>query len=137
MKPTAILRDRSRLVRTLSAAGLALLSLRSFRTGKRLRGALAGLGAVALGYSATSGTGDVTDALETGPIDADVFDSDTVESGTDDAGAHGDADAHAEAGADSDRLRCPVCGEPIVAGERRRPDENGETAHEACLEAPA
>lgn len=103
------LRSRDRLVRMALTAGLAVFALSSLRNGKRLRGVLAGLGALGLGYSAlTRGDG----VMDTGEL---LGDDSTSEEG---------------------QLRCAVCGEPIVVGQSRRPNENDETVHEACLEAP-
>jgi len=103
--------DRDRLTRTLLAVGLAVFALWSLRKKRRLRGLLAGLGAIALGYSASTGSddvlGDLERALETEPT------------------------------SESARLRCAICGEPIVTGQGRTPNEDGETVHEACLEASA
>jgi len=102
--------DRDRLTRTLLAVGLAVFALRSVRKGKRLRGVLAGLGAFALGYRVSTESGDVMERLVEAP----------------------DMESTSEA----EQLRCAICGEPIVPGESRTPNENDETVHEACLEAP-
>ncbi len=96
--------DRDRLARTLLTVVLGAVALRSFRKGKRLTGTLAGVGAVAVGYTATS---------ESEGLEAEIgieTDSEDVE------------------------LRCSACGEPIVPGQSRRPDENNEIVHEACME---
>lgn len=34
-------------------------------------------------------------------------------------------------------LHCAACGRPIRPGERRRPNEDNEVVHEACLESTA
>jgi len=101
----------NRLTSTLLAVGLSVFALRSLRGGKRLRGVLAGLGAVAFGYRASTQSGDVVERIE----------------------------EEIEIGSESEdvRQRCAVCGDPIVAGQLRRPNENDETVHEACLESPA
>jgi hypothetical protein len=103
--------NRHWLVRIVLAAGLAVVALRSLRRGRRVRGVLAGLGAVALGYSAVTESNDVIEHL--------VEDLDT------------------EAASETTRLRCAICGDPIVPGQSRRPNENNETVHEACLELSA
>lgn len=103
--------DRDRLTRALLAVGLAAFALWSLRKKRRLRGVLAGLGALALGYSASTESGDVVERLE-----------EVVET---------------ESASESPRLRCATCGDPIVAGQLRTPNEDGETVHEACLEASA
>ncbi|WP_436906714.1 YgaP family membrane protein [Halosimplex marinum] len=118
MDPTQSDDGNGRIARALLAAGLGAAALWSLRKGKRLRGALAGLGAVALGYSATS-----DDGLE------QVGDELDIDGLTDDAGsATADEDGH---------LRCAACSEPIVAGQIRVPNEDDETVHETCLEATA
>ena len=98
-------------VRALLAVGLAAYALRSFRNGERVRGAVAGLAAVALGYRAATASGGVLARL------------------TGDAGT----DRTTETG----QLRCAACGDPIVAGQARTPNGDSETVHEACLEAAA
>jgi len=103
--------DRDRLTRTLLAVGLAVFALLSLRKGKRLRGVLAGLGAVALGYTTTTDSGGVMQSLGEG--------------------------LETEPTSETGQLICSNCGDPIVPGQRRRPNENDETVHEACLEAPA
>jgi hypothetical protein len=105
------LRNRDRLVRTILTAGLAVFALSSLQNGKRLRGVLAGLGALGLGYSVWS------DADDSGVVTGELLDTDPTN--------------------EAEQLRCVACGEPIVAGQSRRPNENNETVHEACLEAPA
>jgi len=103
--------DDDRLTSTLPAVGLSVFALLSLRRGKRLRGILAGLGALALGYRASTDSGDV---LERSGAEHDVDP------------APKDVQQH-----------CAACGDPIVAGQRRQPNENDETVHEACLESPA
>jgi hypothetical protein len=105
------LRDNDRLTSTLLAVGLSVFALLSLRRGKRLRGVLAGLGAVALGYRASTESGGVVEQF------AEELDTGST--------------------TEDDQQRCAVCGDPIVAGQLRTPNENGETVHEACLESPA
>lgn len=97
--------------RALLAVGLSVFGLWSLRRGKRLRGALAGLGAVALGYTAATRSSGVVEHRR---------ESIDIGSATDD-----------------DQLRCAICGDPIVAGQSRRPNEDEKTVHQACLDAPA
>lgn len=97
--------DRKRLVRTLLAVGLLGVAIRSLRKGRRLNGLLAGGGAVILGYTATTQSGELREAVGIGTNDEDGG------------------------------FRCAVCGEPIVPGQARGPNENGETVHEACRES--
>lgn len=93
------------------AAGLGVVALRSLRRGKRVRGVVAGLGAVVLGYSTVSESNDAMEHL----LD----------------------DLDADAASETTRPRCASCGDPIVLGQSRRPNENNETVHEACLKASA
>lgn len=62
--------DRGRLVRGLLAVGLGIVAIASLRKGHRLRGVLAGAGAVAVGYRAASA------GTETDPVDAVTADED-------------------------------------------------------------
>ncbi|WP_415382938.1 hypothetical protein [Halosimplex sp. TS25] len=105
--------DRGRLARVVLTAVLVIVAIQSFRKQKRTRGVLAGVGAAALGYSVSSGSAEPDEVIES--IGTGVMDE----------------------GDESGELRCAYCGEPIVPGERRTPNENGETVHEACLEATA
>ncbi|SFR96560.1 hypothetical protein SAMN05216559_1643 [Halomicrobium zhouii] len=98
---------RDRLARMLAAAGLTVAAAALFRRGKRITGALAGIGALALGYQAT------TDTLETEPT------------------------ASPSRPATSSALVCAICGEPIVPGQARGPDENDDIVHVECREATA
>lgn len=67
-----------------------------------MRGALAGVGALALGFDATRESGGPT--VE--------YDFDTT-------------DEEAE-------LYCAICGEPIRPGQWRGPNEDDEIVHDAC-----
>jgi hypothetical protein len=99
--------DRNRLVRTALTIALTVVAISSLRKGKRLSGLMAGAGAVALGYNATAESGELTESLG---IDATGEDAE---------------------------LRCAACDEPIRPGQRRRPNENDQTVHEACIESAA
>lgn len=94
--------SRNRVVRIVLAVVLAVVAVGSLRRGKRIRGVLAGVGALALGYSVTAGSGELTETLDIGTTGEDT------------------------------ELRCAVCGEPIRPGERRGPNANDEIVHEAC-----
>lgn len=111
MELNETLEDRSRLARVGLAAVLAVVAVRSFLKRKPTRGVVAGLGAAALGYTASSGSPDVIDDLSPESIATDE--------------------------GEDDQLRCASCGDPIVPGQRRKPNEEGETVHESCLEASA
>jgi len=104
--------SRSPLARTLIAVGLGAFALWSLRKGNRLRGLLAGAGAVALGYSAST---DADTSVDQVP-DAEDLDTEPAE--------------------DDTHRRCATCGDPIVTGQSRVPNENDDTVHETCLEAP-
>jgi hypothetical protein len=94
--------ERDQLVRTVLAVVLAVVAIRSLRKGKRLNGALAGVSALALGYTATTGSDELTETL-----------------GIDTTG-------------EDRELRCSACGQPILPGQRRGPNANDEIVHEAC-----
>lgn len=96
---------RDRIARMLAAAGLTVAAAALLRKGRRITGALVGIGALALGYQAATGSEELAEALGT--------------------------DTPSEAG----ELRCAICGEPIVPGQRRGPNENDETVHIDCREA--
>lgn len=94
--------ERDGLARRLLVAVLTVVAIDSLRKGKRLSGALAGVSALALGYTATAGSGELTETL-----------------GIDTTGEDGE-------------LRCSACGQPILPGQRRGPNANDEIVHEAC-----
>ena len=106
--------NRKRLARRLSTAVLAAVAVRSLRDGKRVTGALAGAGAVALGLKAKSDSDELAEELD---VDASIGDS------------------AADADDESSQLHCAACGEPIVPGQSRGPNENDEIVHDACAEA--
>lgn len=98
---------RDRPVRILLTVALLAYAVRSFRKGKRVTGALAGLGALGLGYTLTTETKELTEVIDI------------------------------ETGEEDDQLRCAECGDPIVPGERRKPNADNEVVHETCLETSA
>ncbi|SNZ16058.1 hypothetical protein SAMN06269185_2685 [Natronoarchaeum philippinense] len=108
--------DRGRLARTLAAGVLGVVALCSLRKGKRLRALLAGGGAVALGYQATTESDEMTD-LDIDSLGADASSTD---------------EETAEAESADDEFRCAACGEPIVPGQARGPNAAGEIVHEDC-----
>jgi len=103
--------DRGGVARTLLTAALGFVAVRSLRNGKRTTGALAGAGAVAVGLTAKSDAGEPAEGLD---IDASIGDTDATE---------------------ENQLHCAACGEPIVPGQSRGPNENDEIVHDACVEA--
>lgn len=102
---------RNRLARATLAVALAVVAIGSLRQGKRLRGALAGAGALALGYNVTSESGELSEAVDTGAAEEGI--------GTDTTDASG-------------KLRCAACGRPIRPGQSRGPNANDEIVHDAC-----
>ena len=116
-----ILRGRNRVVNVLLAVGLALVSIRSLRNGRRLRGLLAGAGAVVFGVSATTGS-DAT-ATVSGP-EIDTATEPAEPAGTDTATVTEESTAG---------LTCETCGEPILPGQRRGPNEDGVIVHDDCV----
>jgi hypothetical protein len=132
MDPTQNPRDSDRLTRGVLAAGLAMLALWSLRRGKRLRGLLAGLGAVALGYRVSMESEDWVEQPVEG-LEADST-SGTGLPATD----HGEqSTSETERSTATGQLQCAICGDPIVAGQPRTPNEDDEPVHEACLEVSA
>lgn len=102
MELTKNVGDRNRLARTILTIALMLVAINSLRKGKRLSGVLAGAGAVALGYNATTEPGEPTENLG-------------IDTTSEDAA-----------------LYCAACGEPIHPGQRRSPNENDEIVHDSC-----
>jgi hypothetical protein len=94
-------------VRLLLAAALAVVAIGSFRRQKRVLAVLSGAGAIALGYAAAAGSGEPQAETEAQSI---------------------------EPTSRSREMRCGICGEPIVAGQGRRPHAEHGTVHDACLE---
>lgn len=125
---------RDRLVRFLLAAGLSIVAVRWLRSGKRLRGLLAGVGALGFGFNATTGYCGVNDALDvdtTGEGDevSIEFDESEDRTATDDGAAETDA---AGGSKQAYQLECAACGEPIVPGQSRGPNSEGDIVHDDC-----
>ena len=131
MDDTQNVGGRDRLVRFLLAAGLSIAAVRWLRSGKRARGLLAGIGALVFGFNATTGYCGVNDALDVDTTDGEVsIEFDDVDTETSDSGG-----ATADAGATQVRehyLHCASCGEPIVAGQSRGPNSEGDIVHDNC-----
>lgn len=115
MELQTVVDDRSRLARIVAAGALAVAAIGSLRNGKRLRGALAGAGAVVLGYKAVDSGDELTE------LDVDAIGATDEEEATGAETTRGDA-----------KLHCAACGEPIVLGQARGPNANDEIVHEAC-----
>ncbi|MFD1589390.1 DUF2892 domain-containing protein [Halorientalis brevis] len=115
----------NRAVNVLLAVVFALVSIRSLRNGQRLRGALAGAGAVAFGAGATKSRASESD------------DGSEYEIGADSAGSTGTepetvTETASEEQAATHGLTCASCGDPIRPGQRRGPNENGVIVHDDC-----
>ncbi|WP_324663848.1 YgaP-like transmembrane domain [Haloarcula sediminis] len=142
MDDTKNVGGRDRLGRFLLAALLSTAAVRWLRSGKRLRGLLAGVGALGFGFTATTRYCGVNDALDidttddSGEVSIDFDESDDEAGGTaTDADETVDAAATTDAGATQARehyLTCAACGEPIVAGQSRGPNEDDEIVHDDC-----
>lgn len=107
------IKQNENLVRIGSAVALGVIALRSFVKGKRLRGLAAAGGAVAVGSTAST--------LEPTPLEIERESESTTEEGV--------TGSTIEEGA----MQCQICDDPIVPGQSRRPNENDDIAHEACL----
>ncbi|WP_276272589.1 DUF2892 domain-containing protein [Haloarcula litorea] len=127
--------DPGRLVRLLLAAVLALAALRSLRDGKRLRGLLAAAGAVAVGYDTV--TRDIADVDVPDVVDEELS-TDEDDAAGEEATAETETDGVEDAAVDASTnghaadLVCADCGDPIVPGQNRGPNEDGEIVHDAC-----
>ena len=125
---------RDRLVRTLLTIGLSIVAVRWLRRGKRVRGLLAGIGALGLGFSVTTKYCGVNDTLD---IDTTSSVGDSLETSTDEVEptvSEPTTDGETTAAAESDayQLRCAFCGEPIVPGQSRGPNSQGDIVHDNC-----
>jgi uncharacterized membrane protein len=107
MESTEIDVSRAGPVRLLSAVALGAVAIASLRKRKRLLALLSGAGAVALGYAATTGDTSAEQAPRASSI---------------------------EPTGEREGMRCAACGEPIVVGQGRQPNDDDDTVHDACLE---
>lgn len=143
-----------RRVRAALAMVFTVAAVRALRAGKSKRGLLLGAGALIAGFTAstrycpvndvagidTSGEGDVDIEIEdretaddTEPADEDSVSVDVAESDADD----GDVAVATTSGGQrtvSERatLTCAFCGEPIVPGQGRGPNAQGDIVHDTC-----
>jgi len=132
---------RDRLIRAVLAVVLTIVSVRWLRSGKRKRGLLAGVGALGLGFNASTGYCGFNDTLDidtTASKGDDVFAPDTDDEPATDESTDisvdftSSGDTEASNGHVSGTLTCAVCEDPIVPGERRGPNEDGAIVHESC-----
>ena len=121
MEDTQNVGGRDRIIRLVLTVVLSIVAVASLRRGKRLRGLLAGVGALGFGFNATTGYCGVNDALgvdTTTTADADVPEPEPRTS--------------SDETTDSNPLHCAACGDPIVPGESRGPNDDGEIVHDDC-----
>jgi hypothetical protein len=120
---------RDRLARAVLAVVLSIAAVRWLKGGKKVRGLLAGIGAVNFGFNAATGYCGANDALDidTTAGDAPEFDSETDQA----ASTTSTAAVGTEAVADH-RMTCAACGEPIEVGQPRGPNDEDEIVHEDC-----
>jgi hypothetical protein len=124
---------RDRLVRAVLAVVLSIVAVRWLKGGKKVRGLLAGIGAVGFGFNATTGYCGVNDTLDidTTTDEGTDFDSET------DTTTDRTAPATSTAAADTEpttnrRMTCAACGDPIEVGQPRGPNDEDEIVHERC-----
>jgi hypothetical protein len=134
---------RDRLIRAALAVVLTIVSVRWLRSGKRKRGLLAGVGALGLGFNASTGYCGFNDTLD---IDTTADDDDDDVFAPSDADEEPATDESADVSVDfttsddtetskvhaNGTLTCAVCEAPIVPGERRGPNDEGAIVHESC-----
>ncbi|MBV0924719.1 DUF2892 domain-containing protein [Halomicroarcula limicola] len=126
---------RDRLARAALAVVLTVAAVRSLRNGKRLRGLLAGIGALVFGFNATSGYCGVNDVLGRDTAGGESEDEETVVSISESDEGDASSDEESIAGSKKERgwtLTCAACGNDIVTGEARGPNESGDIVHETC-----
>ena len=132
---------RDRLIRAVLAVVLTIVSVRWLRSGKRKRGLFAGVGALTLGFNASTGYCGFNDTLDidTTADDDDVFAPNDVD---DETATEESADVSVDFTSSDDteassvhtngNLTCAVCEDPIVPGERRGPNDEGAIVHDSC-----
>lgn len=142
-----------RRIRAALAMVFAVAAVRALRAGKSKRGLLLGVGALIAGFTAstrycpvndiagldTSGGGDVDIEIEdTETVDDEAAPEDAVEVDVDESDADdGDVAVATSTGGQrsvSERatLTCAFCGEPIVPGQGRGPNAQGDIVHDTC-----
>ncbi|WP_135304408.1 YgaP family membrane protein [Haloarcula amylovorans] len=128
---------RDRLARAALAVVLTVAAVRSLRNGKRLRGLLAGVGALVFGFNATSGYCGVNDVLDRDTTSGESEeDEETIvsisESDDEDVSSDDESSAGSKKAERGWTLTCAACGNDIVTGEARGPNESGDIVHETC-----
>jgi hypothetical protein len=128
MDDTKNVGGRDRLVRLLLTVVLSIAAVRWLRSGKRVRGLLAGVGALGFGFNATTGYCGVNDALDVDTTaESEEVSIDFDETDTDESSSAGTATQK-----QSYQLECAACGEPIVPGQSRGPNSQDEIVHDDC-----
>lgn len=119
---------RDRLVRTLLAVVLTVVAVSSLRSGRRKTGLLAGIGALGFGFNAvtcfcgvneTLGIDTTSDTESTTGIASEPQDESTTDSAS--------RKSHP-----SRSLTCASCGQPILVGQGRGPNDQDEIVHDTC-----
>lgn len=121
---------RDRLARALLAVVLTVAAIRSLRNGKRVRGLLAGIGALAFGFNATTKYCGANDALDIDTTGDEV--SLEINEPGEETDSNDEPASVAPTHDQESQLTCAACGDPIVVGEWRGPNENDEIVHDDC-----
>lgn len=132
-----------RRTRAALAVILTVAAIRAFRKGKRKRALLIGTGALIAGFTSSTKYCPANEALgidtagEGTDLDLDVEDEGEGSTDTETtAETDEDDDPVVVEIDDSDdvrgRLVCSFCGDPIVPGERRGPNAQGDIVHDTC-----
>lgn len=119
---------RDRLVRALLAVVLTVVAISSLRSGKRKTGLLAGIGALGFGFNAVTAFCGVNETLG---IDTTSDTESTVDIASEpqDEPTTGSASQKSHT---SQSLTCASCGEPILVGQGRGPNDQDEIVHDTC-----
>jgi hypothetical protein len=141
-----------RRIRAALAMVFTVAAIRALRAGKAKRGLLLGAGALIAGFTAstrycpvndvagidTSGGGEVDIEIDDRETTDDAVPEDAVEVDVDEFDADDGEVAVATAGGGqrtvSERatLTCAFCGDPIVPGQSRGPNAQGDIVHDTC-----
>ncbi|MFC7251362.1 DUF2892 domain-containing protein [Halomicroarcula sp. GCM10025324] len=132
-----------RRTRAVLAGVLTIAAIRAFRNGKRKRGLLVAVGALVAGFTATTKYCPANEQLgidTTGGVaDIDIEDRSDLVADTDATADAEDAErvnvavgGTTETAPQRGQLTCAFCGEPIVPGQRRGPNAQGDIVHDTC-----
>lgn len=154
MDVTSNVGGNDRRTRAALAVLFSVAALRAFRAQKPKRGLLLLVGALVAGFTASTRFCPVNDALgidtsgeeEDGDVDIEIEDSESetdaedsvsVEISETDSDEGGNAAVATTAGGQrtvSERatLTCAFCGDPIVPGQGRGPNAQGDVVHDTC-----